>query len=128
MLKVGSEAPDFSVSLHTGETFRLSEFRGKKNVVVYFYPKDFTKGCTAQACSFSDHFREIASLDLLVRETLAHATGDDSADTRVEAVRALRKLRRASLAEALRSIASHDRSQAVRYEAEVALLELREAE
>jgi peroxiredoxin Q/BCP len=66
MLKVGSQAPDFSVPVQTGETFRLSEFRGKKNVVVYFYPKDFTKGCTAQACSFSDHFSEIASLDAMV--------------------------------------------------------------
>jgi len=72
--------------------------------------------------------KEPASLDLLVRETLAHATADDSAETRTEAVRALRKLRRASLAEALRRIASHDPSQTVRYEAEVALLELREEE
>lgn len=66
MLRAGSEAPDFSLPLHTGEMFRLSEYRGKKNVVLYFYPKDFTTGCTAQACSFSDHFSEIVSLDALI--------------------------------------------------------------
>lgn len=62
MLKIGSEAPDFSVPLHSGETFHLSEYRGRKHVVLYFYPKDFTKGCTEQACAFSDHSREIALL------------------------------------------------------------------
>lgn len=63
MLHVGSEAPDFSVPVHTGATVKLSSFRGTKNVVLFFYPRDFTPGCTRQACSFSAHYAEIASLN-----------------------------------------------------------------
>ena len=66
MLNVGSQAPDFSVPLHTGEIFRLSDYHGRKNVVLYFYPRDFTKGCTEQACTFSSHFLEIAALDAVI--------------------------------------------------------------
>jgi peroxiredoxin Q/BCP len=66
MLKTGSVAPDFSVPLHTGEMFRLSEYRGRKHVVLYFYPKDFTTGCTEQACTFSDHSRESALLEAMI--------------------------------------------------------------
>ena len=66
MLKIGSEAPDFSVPLHTGEIFRLSDQHGRNRVILYFYPKDFTAGCTAQACMFSEHFREITALDVVI--------------------------------------------------------------
>ena len=51
---VGSPAPDFELPDQNGALVRLSGFRGKSAVVVYFYPKDDTKGCTAEACAFRD--------------------------------------------------------------------------
>ncbi len=54
----GKKAPDFSLAADNGETVTLSELKGKK-VVLYFYPKDDTPGCTKEACSFRDGFREI---------------------------------------------------------------------
>jgi peroxiredoxin Q/BCP len=53
MLKEGTQAPDFELVSDAGKTVRLSDFRGKK-VVLYFYPKDNTPGCTKEACSFRD--------------------------------------------------------------------------
>lgn len=53
MLEVGSRAPEFTLLNQDGKEVSLAEFRGKK-VVLYFYPKDNTSGCTKQACSFSD--------------------------------------------------------------------------
>jgi peroxiredoxin Q/BCP len=55
MLKEGSTAPDFTVNNTDGETVRLKDLRGRK-VVLYFYPKDDTPGCTKEACSFRDSF------------------------------------------------------------------------
>ena len=52
MLTIGSKAPDFTLTDREGRTVSLSDFRGKK-VVVYFYPKDNTPGCTRQACAFA---------------------------------------------------------------------------
>ena len=57
-LQVGDSAPDFSASDQQGNTVRLSDFRGKK-VVIYFYPKDDTPGCTAQACNLRDNHSEL---------------------------------------------------------------------
>lgn len=57
MLTVGDLAPDFSLKDKAGSTHRLSDFRGKK-VVVYFYPKDNTPGCTRQACAFRDAYKD----------------------------------------------------------------------
>jgi peroxiredoxin Q/BCP len=54
-LKEGDKAPDFAVSDEAGKTVRLKDLRGKK-VVLYFYPKDDTPGCTKEACSFRDSF------------------------------------------------------------------------
>ncbi len=54
-LKEGDKAPDFAVPDATGKTVRLKDQRGKK-VVLYFYPKDDTPGCTKEACSFRDSF------------------------------------------------------------------------
>jgi peroxiredoxin Q/BCP len=54
--RAGDPAPDFALASATGETVRLSDFRGKSEVVLYFYPKDDTPGCTAEACSFRDSF------------------------------------------------------------------------
>ena len=53
MLQEGDPAPDFELRSDSGETVQLSDFRGR-NVVVYFYPKDDTPGCTAQACGIRD--------------------------------------------------------------------------
>jgi thioredoxin-dependent peroxiredoxin len=55
MLKEGTVAPDFTVKDANGETVRLKDLRGQK-VVLYFYPKDDTPGCTKEACSFRDAF------------------------------------------------------------------------
>jgi len=53
-IKVGDKAPDFTLRSQTGEDVTLSSFRGKKAVVLFFYPKDDTPGCTAEACDFRD--------------------------------------------------------------------------
>jgi len=57
-LKAGDVAPDFELQADDGSTVRLLDFRGRR-VVVYFYPKDDTTGCTAQACGFRDNFLNI---------------------------------------------------------------------
>lgn len=58
----GAPAPDFALPNAAGEIVRLSDLRGR-NVVLYFYPKDFTGGCTAEACSFRDNYAAIGQLD-----------------------------------------------------------------
>src|SRR6478735_6376296 len=55
---VGDPAPEFALPSANGETVRLSNFRGKSEVVLYFYPKDDTPGCTTEACSFRDSFED----------------------------------------------------------------------
>ena len=55
-VQVGDLAPDFTLPASTGQSISLASFRGKKNVVLYFYPKDNTAGCTAEACSFRDNY------------------------------------------------------------------------
>jgi peroxiredoxin Q/BCP len=54
-LEVGQLAPEFEAKIETGATIKLSDYRGKK-VVLYFYPKDATPGCTAQACNLRDNY------------------------------------------------------------------------
>jgi peroxiredoxin Q/BCP len=61
MLHVGQPAPDFTLATTTGETFSLAKLRGR-HVVLYFYPKDDTPGCTAQACSFRDQYEDFKDL------------------------------------------------------------------
>jgi peroxiredoxin Q/BCP len=58
MLNTGDKAPDFTLTSDTGEEVSLSDFRGKK-VVIYFYPKADTPGCTKQACSIRDNWSNI---------------------------------------------------------------------
>jgi peroxiredoxin Q/BCP len=58
---VGDRAPEFALPDASGTTVRLSDFRGKKAVVLYFYPKDDTPGCTKEACGFRDSYEEFAS-------------------------------------------------------------------
>ncbi len=55
-VRVGDIAPDFKLESQTGEEVSLSEFRGSKNVVLYFYPKDETPGCVREACTFRDSY------------------------------------------------------------------------
>ena len=55
-VQVGDIAPDFTLPTSTGQTVNLASFRGKKGVVLYFYPKDNTAGCTAEACAFRDSY------------------------------------------------------------------------
>lgn len=55
-VKVGDFAPDFTLPDQTGRLVGLKDFRGKKAVVLYFYPKDDTPGCTAEACAFRDSY------------------------------------------------------------------------
>lgn len=64
-LRVGDKAPDFSLPDETGIIRTLTEFRGKK-VVLYFYPKDETSGCTAQACSLKNGYTELQSKGIVV--------------------------------------------------------------
>lgn len=56
LLQPGEPAPDFTLAAPTGEAVRLSDFRGKTEVVLFFYPKDETPGCTAEVCSFRDGY------------------------------------------------------------------------
>lgn len=55
LLSIGAEAPDFTAPDQDGRTIRLSDFRGRK-VVLYFYPKDDTPGCTKEACNLRDNY------------------------------------------------------------------------
>ncbi len=63
MIAVGEKAPDFSGKMGDGKQFRLKDMQGRRHVVLYFFPKDFTPGCTKEACSFRDHRSEVAALD-----------------------------------------------------------------
>lgn len=65
MLETGTKAPDFSLPDQNGSTVRLSDFQGKK-VVLYFYPKDNTPGCTRQACAFAASYEQFKTQDAAV--------------------------------------------------------------
>jgi peroxiredoxin Q/BCP len=62
-LKPGDPAPDFELKDQNGEAVRLSGFRGQNAVVLYFYPKDDTSGCTKEACAFRDQFAAFRGLN-----------------------------------------------------------------
>ncbi len=65
MLEVGKKAPDFKLKDQDGKTISLSDFKGK-NVVLYFYPKDDTPGCTKEACSFRDELPRFGKIDAVI--------------------------------------------------------------
>lgn len=65
MLEVGMTAPDFTLPNTDGKDVRLSDYRGKK-VVLYFYPKDNTPGCTRQACAFAGAYQGFKDKDIVV--------------------------------------------------------------
>ncbi|MGO4889842.1 thioredoxin-dependent thiol peroxidase [Anaerobacillus sp. MEB173] len=64
-VEIGQKAPDFTCVTNNGEEVTLSEFSGK-NVVLYFYPKDMTPGCTTQACDFRDRYQNFADVDTVI--------------------------------------------------------------
>src|ERR1700722_15535898 len=66
MPKVGDKAPDFSVAASNGKTVELKDFVGKGPIILYFYPKDDTKGCTAEACGIRDTMDEFKGLKATV--------------------------------------------------------------
>jgi peroxiredoxin Q/BCP len=65
-LKVGDAAPAFSLQSTSGETISLADFLGKRDVVLYFYPKDDTSGCTVEACSFNESLPELGDRNVAV--------------------------------------------------------------
>lgn len=64
-IEIGQKAPVFELPASNGETVRLSDFQGK-NVVLYFYPKDMTPGCTTEACDFRDKHESFAGLNAII--------------------------------------------------------------
>ena len=61
-IKIGDKCPDFSLLDQNGEMVTIKEIIGEKNIVIYFYPKDNTWGCTKQACTFRDSFQDFIDL------------------------------------------------------------------
>lgn len=64
--EIGKKAPEFKLQNQEGEVVSLADFKGKKNVVLYFYPKAMTPGCTTQACGIRDSKAELEALDTVV--------------------------------------------------------------
>ena len=64
--EVGSKAPAFDLPAYPSGRYKLSQFKGKQNVVLYFYPKDNTPGCTTEACEFRDSIAQFQSADTVV--------------------------------------------------------------
>jgi len=65
VVEEGSQAPDFELKSDAGETVKLSQFRGRP-VVLYFYPRDDTPGCTKEACAFRDSYDEYLAQDAVI--------------------------------------------------------------
>jgi len=66
MLEEGRKAPGFSLPSDSGKTIALEDFKGRNKVVLYFYPKDDTSGCTAQACEFRDNWKAVQAAGAVV--------------------------------------------------------------
>jgi len=75
-MKTGDRAPDFELLTNQGSTVRLADYRGKKAIVLYFYPKDETTGCTVEACSFRDEYEDFSAAGAEVI-----GVSDDSVDS-----------------------------------------------
>lgn len=65
VLEVGKKAPTFTLQNQSGERISLEDFKGK-NVVLYFYPKDMTPGCTTQACDFRDSYKDFSNQNTVI--------------------------------------------------------------
>ena len=79
-LKAGDKAPDFTATDQNGKTVSLADFKGK-NVILYFYPKDDTPGCTAEACSFRDNYQSMLSKGF---EVIGVSTDDEKSHKKFE--------------------------------------------
>lgn len=79
-LTIGDIAPAFSAKNQNGETVSLSDFKGKK-VILYFYPKDNTPGCTAEACDFRDNYQSLTSKGF---EVIGVSTDDEKSHKKFE--------------------------------------------
>jgi peroxiredoxin Q/BCP len=77
-LKEGDKAPEFTANDQTGKAVSLSDFLGK-DVILYFYPKDDTPGCTAEACSFRDNYQSLLSKGF---EVIGVSTDDEKSHTK----------------------------------------------
>jgi len=66
MIKIGSNVPEFTLPDQDGNLFDINSVIGKKNLVIYFYPKDDSPGCTKEACSFRDQFEDFTAADAVV--------------------------------------------------------------
>jgi peroxiredoxin Q/BCP len=75
-LQEGKPAPDFTARDEQGKTVHLKDFKGKKNIVLYFYPKDDTPGCTIEACNFRDSYAQFQN-----KETQILGVSFDDADS-----------------------------------------------
>ncbi|WP_456272029.1 thioredoxin-dependent thiol peroxidase [Bacillus sp. AK031] len=64
-VETGNQAPQFELEANNGEIVKLSDYKGK-NVVLYFYPKDMTPGCTTEACDFRDQHEQFQELDAVI--------------------------------------------------------------
>jgi peroxiredoxin Q/BCP len=65
-LKAGDKAPDFTLLSDDGKPVKLSDYRGVSNVILYFYPKDQTPGCTTEACNFRDNLSQFKDLNTVI--------------------------------------------------------------
>ena len=79
-LKEGEKAPDFTAKDQNGKTVSLSDFKGK-TVILYFYPKDDTPGCTAEACDFRDNYQSMLSKGF---EVIGVSTDDEKSHKKFE--------------------------------------------
>ena len=79
-LKAGDKAPDFTAKDQNGKEISLADFKGK-NVILYFYPKDDTPGCTAEACSFRDNYQSMLSQGF---EVIGVSTDDQKSHKKFE--------------------------------------------
>jgi len=66
MPTVGAKAPGFDLRAYPEGRYKLSQFKGKQNTVLYFYPRDDTPGCTTEACGFRDQFSQFQTADTIV--------------------------------------------------------------
>lgn len=64
-IEIGKQAPDFTLQAHNGETIKLSSLKGT-TIVLYFYPKDMTPGCTTEACDFRDQVVQFTEVDAVI--------------------------------------------------------------
>jgi peroxiredoxin Q/BCP len=62
-ISIGDTCPSFSLQNQNGQTINIQEYIGSKNLIIYFYPKDHTPGCTKEACSFRDAMQDLNNLD-----------------------------------------------------------------